>query len=174
LRVEVEEPTGWELRGTLPPGGPLLAEDRLIPLDLSRVRGTQLRIRLRPPVGFWALNSFAVAYGAGQEVSVHHVAAKSAMTWDHKDVLADLTAVDERYYPMPDTTDRAELTFPAPPRTPGMKRTVFLHSRGWYQLHLGAGGEPDEKTLTRLTSVPGAPVQFAADRFAEWRQGGVR
>jgi hypothetical protein len=174
LRVEVEEPTGWVLRGTLPPGGPLLAEDRLIPLDVSRVRGTQLRIRLRPPVGFWALNSFAVAYGAGQEVNVHRVAAKSAMTSDHKDVLADLNAADDRYYPMPYTTDRAEITFPAPPRTPGMRRTVFLHSRGWYQLHLAGTGEPDEKTLTRLTSVKGAPAQFAADRFAEWQKNGAR
>jgi hypothetical protein len=174
LRVEVEEPTGWELRGTLPPGGPLLAEDRLIPLDVSRAHGACLRIRLRPPVGFWALNSFAVAYGAGQEVGVRRVAAKSAMTWDNKDVLADLTAVDDRYYPMPYMTDRAEITFPAPPRKPGMRRTVFLHSRGWYQLHLGANGEPDETTWTKLMSVPGAPVQFAADRFAEWRQGGVR
>jgi hypothetical protein len=174
LRIEVEEPTGWELRGTLPPGGPLLAEDRLIPLDVSRAQGTRLRIRLRPPVGFWAMNSFAVAYGSGQEVDVRRVAAKSAITWDKKDILADLAAVDDRYYPMPYTTDRAELTFPAPPRKPGMHRTVFLHSRGWYQLHLGANGEPDDKTFIKLTSVPGAPVRFAADRFAEWRQAGVR
>ena len=174
LRVEVEEPTGWELRGTLPPGGPLLAEDRLIPLDVSRVQGTRLRIRLRPPVGFCALNSFAVAYGAGQEVGVHRIAAKSAMTWDNKDVLPDLTAADDRYYAMPYTTDRAEITFPAPPRKAGMQRTVFLHSRGWYQLHLGANGEPDDASFVKLISVPGAPVQFAADRFAEWRQSGVR
>jgi hypothetical protein len=174
LRIEVDEPTGWELRGTLPPGGPLLAEDRLIALDVSRVPGTQLRIRLRPPVGFWAMNSFAVAFGEGQEVEVRHVAAKSATTWDHKDVLGDLAAIDDRYYPMPDMTDRAEITFLAPPRKPGAKRTIFLHSRGWYQLHLSGAGEPDNATFFKLTSVPGAPARFAADRFAEWWQGAVR
>jgi hypothetical protein len=174
LRVEIEEPTGWELRGTMPPGGPLLAEDRWIPLDISHVPGTRLRIRLRPPVGFWALNSFAVAYGEGQELNIRRIAAKSAVTWEHKDVLADLAGVDDRYYPMPYTTDRAELTFPAPPRNPGMLRTVFLHSRGWYQLHLNSNGEPDNTTLMKLMSVPGAPVQFAVDRFAEWRQSGGR
>jgi hypothetical protein len=173
LRIEVEEPTGWELRGSLPPGGPLLAEDRVIPLDVSRVRTNQLRIRLRPPVGFWALNSFAVAYGAGDAVSVSHVAATSATTWDGKNVLPDLAAIDNRYYPMPTTTDRAELRFPAPPRKTGMDRTVFLHSRGWYQLHLRDTSDPDNATLTKLTSVPGAPVQFAVDRFAEWQRGGV-
>jgi hypothetical protein len=174
LRVEVEEPTGWELRGTLPPGGPLLAEDRVIALDVSHVRGTQLRIRLRPPVGFWALNSFAIAYGEGQDLNVRRVAAKSALTSDHQDVLASLAAVDDQYYPMPNTTDRAELIFPAPPRNPGIHRTVFLHSRGWYQLHLNANGDPDNTTLMKLMSIPGAPVQFAVDRFAEWRQSGAR
>jgi hypothetical protein len=173
LRIEVEEPTGWELRGTLPPGGPLLAEDRVIPLDVSRVRSSQLRIRLRPPVGFWALNSFAVAYGAGEAVSVSRVAAKSAMTWDGKDVLPDLAAIDDRYYGMPTNLDRAEMRFPAPPRKTGMNRTVFLHSRGWYQLHLRDSGEPDNATLTKITSVPGAPVQFAVDRFAEWQHGAI-
>jgi hypothetical protein len=173
LRIEVAEPTGWELRGSLPPGGPLLAEDRVIPLDVSRVRSNQLRIRLRPPVGFWALNSFAVSYGEGEAVSVSHVGAKSATTWDGKDVLPDLAAIDDRYYPMPTNLDRAELRFPAPRRKTGMNRTVFLHSRGWYQLHLRDSGEPDNATLTKITSVPGAPVQFAIDRFAEWQHGSI-
>jgi len=59
-----EEPPGWIARGSVPSGGPFIAEDRVIPLDVSRVSGTRLRIRLRPPVGFWALNSFAVSYDA--------------------------------------------------------------------------------------------------------------
>jgi hypothetical protein len=46
LPIEVDEATGWVVRGALPNGGPLLAEDRAIALDVSHVRGTQLRIRL--------------------------------------------------------------------------------------------------------------------------------
>jgi hypothetical protein len=158
----------------LPNGGPLLAEDRAIALDVSHVRGTQLRIRLRPPVGYWAFNSFAVAYGSGQAVNVRRVAAKSARTSDGKDILADLAAADERYYPMPEMTDQAEVTFPAPARTAGQDRTVFLHSRGWYQLHLRDNSAPDLATFSKILTVPDAAVQFAADRFAEWRQGVVR
>ena len=48
LPIEVEEPDGWQTRGTLPNGGPYLAEDRTIALDISHVTGKQLRIRLRP------------------------------------------------------------------------------------------------------------------------------
>jgi hypothetical protein len=95
------------------------------------------------------------------------------MTWDGKDVLPDLAAIDDRYYPMPTNLDRAELRFPAPLRKAAMNRTVFLHSRGWYQLYLRDGGAPDYATLTKITFVPGAPVQFAIDRFAEWRQGAI-
>lgn len=171
LPIEVEEGAGWVVRGALPNGGPLLAEDRSIPLDVSHVRGTQLRIRLRPPVGYWAFNSFAVAYGSGQAVHVSRVAANSARTSDGKDILQDLAASDDRYYPMPDTTDQAEVTFRAPARKAGQDRTVFLHSRGWYQLHLRDSDAPDLVTFNRILTVPGAAVQFAADRFAEWRLG---
>ncbi len=170
LPIEVEEPGGWQVRGALPSGGPLLAQDRAIPLDISHVTGNRLRIRMQPPVGFWAFNSFAVAYGAGDSVTVNRIAAKSAVTSQGKDVLADLASVDDRYYPMPDNTDRAEIVFRAPPTKPRMERTVFLHSRGWYQLHLRDQSEPDLVTFNRVLTVPGAAAQFAADRFGEWQK----
>ncbi len=174
LPIEVEEETGWVVRGALPNGGPLLAEDRAIPLDISQVRGDQLRIRLQPPVGYWAFNSFAVAYGSGQAVNVNRVAANFAQTSDGKNILQDLAAVDDRYYPMPNDTDQAEITFQAPTRNSGQDRTVFLHSRGWYQLHLRDNGAPDLATFSKILTVPGTAVQFAADRFVEWQQGAVR
>jgi hypothetical protein len=171
LPIEVEESEGWVVRATLPPGGPLLAEDRLITLDVSHTaRANQLRLRLRPTVGFWAFNSLAVAYGKGQTVPIVRVAPKSARTPSGSDILADLSAIDNRYYSMPSNADRAEILFPAPPMKPGSERTVFLHSRGWYQLHLRNDGEPDETTFTRVMTVPGAAAQFAADRFAEWKR----
>jgi hypothetical protein len=174
LPIEVEEPDGWQTRGTLPNGGPYLAEDRTIALDISHVTGKQLRIRLRPAVGFWAFNSFVVAYGTADGVSVKRVAASSAKTSDGIDILRDLASIDDRYYAMPADTDRAEVTFAAPPRNAGAERTVFLHSRGWYQLHVHDESAPDLTTFTKILTVPGAAVQFAAERFAEWRQGAAQ
>jgi hypothetical protein len=72
---------------------------------------------------------------------------------------------------MPDNTDQAEITFRAPAAKAGQERTVFLHSRGWYQLHLRNKDAPDPVTLSKILTVPGAAVQFAADRFAEWGPG---
>ncbi len=168
LPIEVEEPGGWQLRGTLPSGGPLLAEDRAISLDISHVQGNQVRLRMRPPVGFWAFNSFALASGEGDTVVVQKLAARSAITAAGKNILADLAASDDRYYPMPDNIDRAEVIFPAPSAKPGLDRTIFLHTRGWYQLHLRDRSEPDLSTFNKLLAEPGAAVQFAATRFLEW------
>lgn len=169
LRIEVEEPTGWEMRGSLLGGGPLLAEDRVVPLDVSRAQGRQLRIRLRPPIGFWALNSFAVAYGPADPVSITRVAALSGRSTAGVNVLPDLAASDDRYYAMPNIGDQAEISFAAPPRMRGMERTVFLHSRGWYQLHLQEGGEPDSAKLREIMTVPEAASNFAVQQYAAWQ-----
>jgi hypothetical protein len=169
LKLEVEEPDGWKHRGTLPGGGPFIAEDRVVALDLSRATGDQLRVRIRPPVGFWALNSFAVDYGPDQQPIVEKVSPIKAWNDRNRDLLADLAKTDDAYYAMPKMGDQAWVNFPAPAPRPGMQRTVFLHSRGYYRLHLTGSGNPDIATLEQIGSVPDAAARFAIKRYNEWR-----
>jgi hypothetical protein len=168
LKVYVEEPTGWQLRGLLPGGGPFIAEDRVVPLDVSRVTGDSVRIRFNPPLGFWALNSFAMDFGANGAVRVDTLPLVAARD-SARSVRAELAAADDRYYEMPNKGDRAYLTFRAPAERPGLERTVLLHSRGYYRLHLDAAGAADTVTLRRITLEPGATSRFAVERFGEWQ-----
>jgi hypothetical protein len=169
LKIEVEEPTGWEVRGILPGTGPFISKDRIVPLDVSHVEGNQLRIRIQPPAGFWALNFFGVDYTPDRPVSVEKLEPATARDLQGKDVLSELVASDDRYLAMPDIGDTADLTFHVPPRRAGTDRSVFLHSRGYYKLHVAAAGEPDTKTLQEIENVPGAAAQFAANQFARWQ-----
>lgn len=169
LKLYVKEPTGWEERGVLPAGGPFIAEHRAIRLDLSRVRGDSVQIRLRPPVGFWALNSFAMEYSTDQPASATVVPPKYAKTQDGRNVLSSLLTADELYYEMPTKQDRAELLFDAPDPVPGHDRTVFLHSQGYYRLHLLADTPPDLERIREIEQVPDATVRLAVERYAEWR-----
>jgi hypothetical protein len=169
LNVDVEEEDGWHTRGSVPPGGPLIAEDRVVPLDTSRARGNALRIRLRPPLGFWALNSFAVDYEADQQPPVLRLAPIFARTNDGRDVLADLRTSDNRYYGMPSNRDSAEIRFKAPPEKPVLKRTIFLHTRGWYQLHLNTSRDPDTQALDGVFNHADGAARLAAREFAKWR-----
>jgi hypothetical protein len=172
LKVYVEEPDGWKWRGVHLGGGPFLVEDRVVPLDISRVRGDQLRVRIAPPVGFWALNSFAVDYSVPQALEVTRIAPRTGRS-DGRDIRPELVASDARYYSMPQVGDRAELVFDAPPPHPGMTRSVFLHSRGWYSLHLRAKGKPETQLIEQVTNVPDGAVRFAIERFLQWQRSSV-
>jgi hypothetical protein len=169
LKVYVEEPTGWEVRGVLPGTGPFISKDRILPLDVSHVKGDQLRIRIHPPAGFWALNSFAVDYSADQPIKMQTLKPGAAEGSQAKSVLADLASVDGRYLAMPNIGDTADLSFAEPASTPGMERAVFLHSRGYYKLHMKETGEPDTKMLEAFDKVPGSAARYAATQFGEWQ-----
>jgi hypothetical protein len=171
LNVEVAEADGWRVRGTIPPGGPFISEERVVALDVSQASGPNLRIRLRPPLGFWAVNAVAIDYAAEAPVAVTRVLPVSARTDDGTSVLGELLAKDEQYYAMPATTDRAEIRFPAPPERPGLKRTVFLHSRGWYALHLNTSTEPETALLESVRTTPEGTARFAASEYARWKAG---
>jgi hypothetical protein len=165
LLLQVEEPDGWRVRGILPGSGPFLAAERVVPLDLSKVEGDSLRIRIRPPRGFWALNYFAIDYSADQPLAVDTIAPRSA---SDDAVLAAVTAADTLYHAMPNTGDRATLEFPAPPMPRGKQRTVVLHSRGWYRLHLTPAGPPDTAMVRRVVEEPGAAVEYSASQYKQW------
>ena len=169
LKIYVEEPTGWVVRGILPGTGPFISKDRIVPLDVSHVHGDQLRIRITPPAGFWALNSFNVDYTPDRPVSVEKIKPSTAQDLQGQDVLPQLVAVDDRYYEMPNVGDTADLTFRAPPRRAGTDRAVFLHSRGYYKLHVSGTGDPDTKTLEAIENVPGSAARFAATQFGQWQ-----
>jgi hypothetical protein len=169
LKIEVQEPSGWVVRGILPGTGPFISKDRIVPLDVSHVPGDQLHIRIRPPAGFWALNSFAVDYTPDRTVSMQTIKPATARDLQGTDVLPDLVASDDRYLAMPNVGDTADLTFRVPPRRPGSARAVFLHSRGYYKLHLPGTGEPDTRMLDAIENVPGTGARLAAEKFGQWQ-----
>jgi hypothetical protein len=170
LKVYVEEPTGWEVRGVIPGTGPYITKDRILPLDVSHVKGDQLHIRIHPPAGFWALNSFAVDYSSDRPVSVQILKPSAAQDLQGKNVLPELVSADSRYLAMPNMGDTADISFVTPPRKDGAERAVFLHSRGYYKLHLSGTGKPDTKMLQAFEKVPGSAARYAADQYGQWQQ----
>jgi hypothetical protein len=168
LQVAVEEPSGWVVRGMLPGGGPFISENRVVVLDVSRVQGDRVRIRLRPPVGFWALNSFALDATPDEQIHVTRLTPASAQDARGNDLRSMLSHTDDSYHVMSAIGDVAYLDFAAPAPVPGTKRTVFLHTRGWYRVHLETSGEPNLASLGQVFDMPGGATQLSAERYAEW------
>jgi hypothetical protein len=170
MKVDVEDSSGWRTQGSFSGGGPIVAEDRALPLDVSGVSGDRLRIRFRPPSGFWALNSFEISYDAAGPVPFIRVPAESALTSGGTDMLKELASINKVYYSMPEIGDAAELQFRAPLRQPSMERTVFLHTSGWYQLHLRDSHEPDRSAFNDVLNTPGGIGRFAATQYDAWKR----
>jgi hypothetical protein len=169
LKIDVQEPGGWVQRGILLGGGPFISEDRVVELDLGRVRGDRLNIRIRPPKGFWAFNSFGVDYSVDQAVKTQVLHPVEAHDSAGRDRLAEILSADNSYYEMPNVGDQGFITFKAPPGEKGLKRTVFLHARGYYQLHLDQTSSADIATLTSIMTTPDAAARFAGSRYAAWQ-----
>src|SRR5579864_1161191 len=127
-----------------------------------------MHIRLQPPSGFWAINSLAIDYSPEQELEVNHVAPQTARTGAGKDVLPELQATDGRYYKAMNG-DSASIAFAAPPARPGMSRTVFLHSNGYYRPDVRSQGSADNATLSKIFQTRDGLARFAAERYAAWR-----
>ncbi len=172
LSPEIQCGMKWERQDFIPAGGPFISESRAVPLDLGQVEGDRLRIRINPPIGFWNLNSFHIAWDESDahETELH---AETASRMDGIDVVGVLAAADERYLDFPKTGDWAELIFHPPPARPGMSRTFFARTRGWYELHLHQLGEPDLAGLSRLTSEPGYAVRRSLREYADYLRTGA-
>jgi hypothetical protein len=47
-----------------------------------------------------------------------------------------------------------------------MERTLFLHSRGYYHMHIAENGEPDVAAFQRIMAEPEAGMAFSARVYA--------
>ena len=131
LKIDVEEKEGWVQRGAMLGGGPFVLENRVVNLDVSHAAGNQLHIRIRPPKGFWAFNSFAVDYTPNQQVDIQTQHPIECHDSSGRDRLSQIAGVDDSYFDMPNIGDKGYITFKAPPVNPNLQRTVFLHTRGY-------------------------------------------
>lgn len=172
LFFEVRRGEEWVRQGFIPGGGPFISENRAIPVDLTGVTGDRVRIRLHPPIGFWSLNSFHLAWDEAH-ASVTEVLPGSARGAGGAGIVETLRAADSLYLDFPNRGDRAELTFRAPPVRRGLERTVFAETRGWYEVHLHDLGAPELAGIARLTDEPGYVVRRALREYAEFRRTGA-
>jgi hypothetical protein len=169
LQVKVWVHHTWVNRGEIVGGGPFIAEERIIPLDLEGVEGDSLKILLSPPVGFWQLNSFAVDYSQDVPLEVQEISATSILGQDGADLRSILESLDGKYYVMPEIGQHALLIFPVPPSKPGLERSIFAKVSGYYDMHLNASGPPQTETIDRIASEPGYVVSFSLQEYFKWR-----
>jgi hypothetical protein len=78
-----------------------------------------------------------------------------------------LRSADGQYYETHEQGEQATVRLiKAPPAAAGMERTLFLHSRGYYHMHIPENGQPDVATFQKILTEPEAGAAFSAKMFA--------
>jgi len=166
LKIQVETRDGWKEKGLIYGGGPYIAKEKTYAFDISDVPGDILRIKLRPPRHFWMFNSLAVDYSPELPMRITEVAAEKAMApWPS--ALGQLNADDSNYLVLNRKGESVELTFCVPQVARDCARTVFLKAKGYYDIHLDAGGVPRWDVIERIYNEPGFCVRLANERYRE-------
>ena len=169
VQVRVQTKDGWREKEVIYGGGPLIAKEKAYPLDISDVEGEVLRIKLTPAAGFWMIDAIAADYSADLPLQAKEIGAARAVDSGGSDVRQALARTDKNYLVMEEAEDTVDFCFDAPPRAPGLNRTLILKASGYYEVHLAAEGEPRWDLVTRLFGEPGFAARYALSELGRWR-----
>jgi hypothetical protein len=164
LGISIDDGTGWHRVRFCSQVGPMALRDLVVPLTLSGSSGSAVRIKLEFGAMFWEIDYAAIDYSEDKPVTITAVPSMSAFDQNGADVLAAIKNDDTKYYNQPQVVDRATITFNAPAIDPNMSRTVFLHSKGYYDILRFTSGKPDIASLQTFKK-PGGFVHFSNRNF---------
>jgi hypothetical protein len=151
-------------------GGPFVSEDRVINVDVHDIVGDKLTLRVDPPKGFWTVDYLSVQYDDSTLAIPLEIPLESGHDQDKQDIRAQLCQFDSSYYVMAHMGDWADIAFNAPPATPGMARSIFLKTKGYYEVQIDKGRPEQTELINRMLREPGAITSYSIDRFIEWKK----
>lgn len=182
MRVWVRETSGWVAQDAAVGGGPYISELQAVTLDLSRVSGDVLEVRLHPPTGFWDIDFVALDTTRSAPPVQTTLRIVGTDPIGDQDARALLQDEDGAHLVMAETGQRFGVVFAAPPLAAGMTRTLFSRSTGYYRIETDRTGARQTAQLDSLWLEPGYGVKLAqrlqaarSQRAAAMeRQGGQR
>ncbi len=169
LGVWVQVGDRWEQQGYIWGASPKVAKRQVFSVDLSRVVGETIRVRLESAPSFWLVDHVAIDYSDQRALDVRELHANRATDHTGRDVRAVLGAIDGAEYVM-ETGDYAELEFDVPTVPAGKIRSYVLRSTGWYRIHTPNSGPPQIGLLDQLVSDRNAASRAAVGRMNEMLQ----
>ena len=167
LSVYLETEDGWEFADYYNVVGPLAAKEDVLEIDLSKIKGDKVNIKLEFGFLFWEIDYVAMDFTPNYSVEKHTVSLFSAFDENNNNVSDKLMFDDKKYYIQPNIGNEALLTFQVPNQSEGTKRSFILHSKGHYEILKEIGGKPDIAYLKGFRK-PGAFSQFSKTRFLEF------
>jgi hypothetical protein len=149
LEVSVWAGGSWQRQGYIWEAGPEIVKRQVLPLDLSKVEGDTVRVRLESAPSFWLIDHVALGASQRDPVEVHELQAASALDQSGADITTLINSADRRYYVMENGIS-AELSFRLPALPAGNTRSYLVRSSGWYRIHALELKTPDVALLRKV------------------------
>jgi len=170
LSVWIEKDSGLEFVDYFNVPGPVADKKDILKIDLSGISGDRVNIKLVSGVLFWDIDFAGMDFTSDTEPLKTVVALEKATDDTGKDITSLLERDDDSYLVQPFVNNEASLSFIAPPFTEGRERTVYLHSKGNYEVLREAGGKPDMESLLVMLQ-PGRFTKFSKEHFLRYYSG---
>jgi hypothetical protein len=168
MKINIKNDDQWVTGGVITGGGPLITEDRIIPIDLSEIKGDELTIRLDPPPGFWQIDYLAMDYDPQITDMSYQVPLQFAVNQSDVQSTDELISKDYVYYQMPEVGDWCKTEFIAPEIPVDLKRSIFLKTTGYYELHIDKTKPAEQALIKTLLETPGEIIRYSMKRYFEW------
>jgi len=170
LKIQVKKGNTWIEQGFIPGGGPLITEDRIIPLDLSGINDSLVTIRLDPPTGFWTIDFIGIAYQAKEINEIEEISGINAVDQDGRNVTGMLHLQDGQYHIMPRLGDWLKVEFAVTPEVAGYKRSIFMKTIGYYEIQIDKSQPEKTDLIKTLLTTPGKIVDYSMEEYLKWRE----
>jgi hypothetical protein len=175
LTVEVQTGDGWREVGCVRPVGPLALRRVAVPLPADLAAGAgPLTVRLTGGAGFWRVDRVALSAAAAPLATVQRLDALAVTDQDGRDQRGLVAAEDGRCQALERIGDTIALTFAVPPAAPGLERSAFFESSGYYVAHRPVQSARSLATFRTIVDEPGALSRFSLDLFRKYAEVALR
>ncbi len=149
LSVYLKMDQGWELVEQINTVGPLATRDIVVPIDLGKISGDKVVVRLESGFMFWDLDYASLDFSENGPLQLTKIAPDLAIDENNNDLTSLLQKADGAYFTQAEIGNEVIVDFMAPKENPELERSVFLVNKGYYTYIRNYEGIPN---FTRLKS----------------------
>ncbi len=160
LSVYLKTNNGWDLVERINTVGPMAFRDIAIPIDLRKVFGKNIRIKLETGFMFWEVDYVGIDYSENKKLDIKYINPYKAIDGNGKNVTNLLITKDQKYLVQPYIGDNVLVTFKMSESNHDLKSTYYLKNRGYYNYIRNYKGEANFQKL-KLFRKDGAFTDFS-------------
>jgi hypothetical protein len=172
LSIYIDKKNKWEFVDYFNLSGPMAYKEDVLPIDLTGIDSDTIKIKLESGSYFWDIDYVGIDYTKNTELKRIDISIQNATTSIGKNITNQLKDDDSLYYIQPNIGDEAELTFSVPNKT-STNRSIFLHSKGYYEILRNPSGIADRKYLEEFRK-PGRFNKFSMELLQSYNKNNLK